>query len=139
ENGFEQVNGMKWVFSKGGINQKEEYSKILKPIVAYRTQGNNFLKALQEDNAIGNPWSHAGYGLYKSSPATVEQEVKDFIAWMIGEKHTDKLQDYRQAIIDKIPEMKDKAIVYYKDLGEPSHGTALDYLINKYNWDEAPT
>ena len=34
-------------------------------VVAYRTRGNDFLKALIEDNAIGNPWSHAGYSLYK--------------------------------------------------------------------------
>ena len=31
--------------------------------------------------------------------------------------------------------MKGKPILYYKELGEPSHATALDYLINKYNWD----
>jgi hypothetical protein len=59
--------------------------------------------------------------------------VKEFIAWMIGEKHTDKLQAYRQAIINKIPELKGKTILYYKDLGRPSHATALDYLINTYN------
>ncbi len=31
-------------------------------------------------------------------------------------------------------ELKGKTIFYYKELGEPSHATALDYLINKYNW-----
>ncbi|MGV2431818.1 UNVERIFIED_CONTAM: hypothetical protein QOZ17_28980, partial [Pseudomonas aeruginosa] len=30
--------------------------------------------------------------------------------------------------------LKGKQIVYYKELGEPSHATALDYLINKYDW-----
>ena len=33
-------------------------------------------------------------------------------------------------------ELKGKPILYYKELGEPSHATALDYLINKYNWDK---
>jgi len=32
--------------------------------------------------------------------------------------------------------LKGKPILYYKELGEPSHATALDYLINKYNWNE---
>jgi hypothetical protein len=106
--------------------------KISKPIIAYRTRSNNFLEALEQDNAIGNPFSHAGYSLYKSN--TVKDAVKDFISWLTGEKHTDKLQDYRQAIINKIPELKNNPIYYYKDLGEPSHATALDYLINKYDW-----
>jgi len=35
----------------------------------------------------------------------------------------------------KSGELKDKPIFYYKELGEPSHATALDYLINKYNWN----
>jgi hypothetical protein len=115
--------------------------KSSKPIIAYRTRSNNFLEALEQDNAIGNPFSHAGYSLYKSN--TVKDAVKDFISWLTGEKHTDKLQDYRQAIINKIPELKNNPIYYYKDLGEPSHATALDYLINKYDWSikqtEKPT
>jgi predicted NAD-dependent protein-ADP-ribosyltransferase YbiA (DUF1768 family) len=105
-----------------------------KPIVAYRTRGNNFLEALEKDNAIGNPWNSRGYGLYKTN--TVKEAVQEFISWMTGEKHIDKLQDYRQVIIDKIPELKGKQILYYKELGEPSHATALDYLINKYNWNQ---
>jgi hypothetical protein len=35
--------------------------------------------------------------------------------------------------------LKGKPIVYYKELGEPSHATALDYLINKYDWNTQPT
>ena len=33
-------------------------------------------------------------------------------------------------------ELKGKPILYYKELGEPSHATALDYLINKYDWNK---
>lgn len=108
-------------------------SKTSKPIVAYRTRGNNFLEALEKDNAIGNPWSRAGYSLYKTN--TVKESVEEFIAWMTGERHTDKLQDYRQAIINKIPDFKGKDIIYYKELNEPSHATALDYLINDYKFE----
>jgi len=32
--------------------------------------------------------------------------------------------------------LKGKPILYYKELGEPSHATALDYLINKYDWNK---
>jgi ribonuclease HI len=35
----------------------ENLNQSLKPIVAYRTRGNNFLEALEKDNAIGNPWN----------------------------------------------------------------------------------
>ena len=115
-------------------NKVTKINKSSKSIVAYRTRDNDFLKALIEDNAIGNPWSHAGYSLYKSN--TVKDAVKDFTSWLTGEKHTDKLQDYRQAIINKIPEFKNSSIYYYKELGQPSHATALDYLINKYDWNK---
>jgi hypothetical protein len=110
---------------------KSQINQPSKPIVAYRTKGNNFLEAFEKDNAIGNPFSHAGYSLYKSD--TIKDAVKDFISWLTGEKHTDKLQDYRQAIINKIPELRGKQIFYYKDLNQPSHATALDYIINKYD------
>jgi hypothetical protein len=99
-------------------------------IIAYRTKGNDFLKAFQEDNAIGNPFNSRGYGLYKTS--SVKESVVEFIAWLTGEKHTDKLQEYRQAIVDKMPEMKGNTIMYYTELKEPSHANALDYLINQY-------
>ena len=32
----------------------------------------------------------------------------------------------------KSGELKNKPVLYYKELGEPSHATALDYIINKY-------
>jgi hypothetical protein len=43
----------------------------------------------------------------------------------------------RQWILEQLKSgnLKGKPIVYYKELGEPSHATALDYLINKYNWN----
>ena len=35
--------------------------------------------------------------------------------------------------------MKGKVIQYYAELNEPSHATALDYLINKYDWSQPTT
>jgi hypothetical protein len=49
------------------------------------------------------------------------------------------LQEYRSAIISQIPNLKGKKIVYYQELGQPSHATALDYLINKYDWSKTGT
>jgi len=47
-----------------------------------------------------------------------------------------QLEERRQWIREQLQSgiLKNKPIVYYKELGEPSHATALDYLINKYNW-----
>jgi hypothetical protein len=49
-----------------------------------------------------------------------------------------KLLDRKKWIIEQLKsgKLKGKPIFYYKDLGEPSHATALDYLINKYNWSK---
>jgi predicted nucleic acid-binding Zn-ribbon protein len=77
------------------------------------------------------------YGLYKTN--TVQEAVQEFMSWMTGEKHTDILQEYRSAIISQIPNLKGKKIVYYQELGQPSHATALDYLINKYDWSKTGT
>jgi hypothetical protein len=54
------------VFSKEWIDTGK-LNQSSKPIVAYRTKGNNFLEALEKDNAIGNPWNSRGYGLYKTN------------------------------------------------------------------------
>ena len=110
-------------------NKKGRQKSEKDTIVAYRTKGNNFLRAFNEDGAIGNPWSSKGYSLYKAS--SVENSVKEFTSWLTGEKHTKILQNYRKAIIDNLENLKGKKIVYYKELNEPSHATALDWFINK--------
>jgi hypothetical protein len=53
---------------------------------------------------------------------------------------SDELQMRRNWILEQIEsgELKGKPILYYKELGEPSHATALDYLINKYNIEKDP-
>ena len=48
----------------------------------------------------------------------------------------DDLYERREFILDELKsgKLKNKPILYYKELGEPSHATALDYLINEYDW-----
>lgn len=50
-------------------------------------------------------------------------------------KRYNSLQEIKDVIFKEIS-LKNKQILYYKDLGEPSHATALDFLINKYDWDQ---
>lgn len=98
-------------------------------VVAFRTKGKTeqqMIKAL-EDNAVGNPFGP--YGAIKTN-ATGEA-VNRFLNWLQGTGDTNIMQDYRNAILAKAPELKGKTIFYYKDLGRPSHATALDYFLNK--------
>ena len=98
-------------------------------VVAFRTKGKTeqqMIKAL-EDNAVGNPFGP--YGAIKAN-ATGEA-VNRFLNWLQGTGDTNIMQDYRNAILAKAPELKGKTIFYYKDLGRPSHATALDYFLNK--------
>lgn len=102
-------------------------------IVAYRGK--------VDSSAIGNPFSVTTRG---------EDTVKQFIEWIItgnnfgvetilmGGKNY-KLSDLRNEYINIIKKAKGEKILYYKELGRPSHATALDYLINKYDWNQPAT
>ena len=84
---------------------------------------------------FGNPFSHdpAGktQGLIKTE--TVREAVEKYIDWVINSKEA-RAEWIREQL--KSGKLKNKSIIYYKELGEPSHATALDYLINKYNWNK---
>ena len=132
-----------------------EFRKNNDGIVAFRTQNNNFLEAYKKNNDVGNPFSSGAFGLIQNvgGDNTQEEKVKEavvmFIQWITGDiqlvkKLTKKelsklaeLRSYRKALQDdlKSGKFKGKSILYYKELNQPSHATALDYLINKYDWD----
>ena len=103
-------------------------------IIAYRTNSkegkseNVFINGLKNHNSIGNPFSHTTYSVINSG--SIKQAVEDFVNWVIGNDYTDFFQNYRQEIINKIPSLKDKKIIYYDDIKQPSHATALDWIIN---------
>lgn len=83
---------------------------------------------------FGNPFSHdpAGktQGLIKTE--TVKEAVEKYIDWVINSQDS-RAKWIREQL--QSGELKSKPILYYKELGEPSHATALDYLINKYDWN----
>lgn len=87
------------------------------------------------DKHFGNPFSHdpAGktQGLIKTE--TIQEAVEKYIDWVLNSDEK-RAQWIREQL--KTGELKDKSILYFKELGEPSHATALDYLINKYKFIE---
>ena len=98
------------------------------------------------DYNFGNVFSHEFGGNFIKVD-TIEEAVKRYINWILtGETgeyvftgiQPEELEDKREWILEKLKsgELKGKPIFYYKELGEPSHATALDYLINKYDWSE---
>lgn len=95
-------------------------------IVAYRVNFNKY-NTPEEANAgrIGNPFSENARG---------ENTVEQFFTWLVtGENFgNDKAtEEYRQAIINRILNTPtDAKILYYKELGRPSHATILGYLVN---------
>lgn len=98
-------------------------------IVAYRVNFNKY-NTPEEAQAgrIGNPFSE-GIGQVNKGEDTVQK----FFTWLttgnnFGEAKA--TEEYRQAIIDRIlSSSEDTPILYYKELGRPSHATIIGYLI----------
>jgi hypothetical protein len=79
---------------------------------------------------------------------STKEAVKRYIDWVITGKtneyvftgiQPEELEDQREWILEQLQsgKLKGLPILYYKNLvGEPSHATALDYLINKYDWNK---
>jgi len=101
------------------------------------------------DYNFGNIFSHQFSGnLIKTK--TVKEAVERYINWVItGETgeyvftgiQPEEIEEKRNWLLEQLKsgELKGKPILYYKELGEPSHATALDYLINKYDWSKPTT
>jgi len=93
---------------------KEEFYSIIKDIDLKRIQ-NKADKIIKKDKVHTEL---KGYHDKYTVPYLIEPQRRDWIREQL-----------------KSGALKGKPIVYYKELGEPSHATALDYLINKYNWN----
>jgi alkylated DNA repair dioxygenase AlkB len=117
-------------------------SGIAKPmLIAYRGNKNkSFAQNYKEGNTVGNPFDFAN-----ETGTREEQGVKStkrFIHWMITGDNmgvSEATEEYRQAIINDIKSGKitNSPILYYQEKNYATHATALDYLINTYNWSAA--
>lgn len=94
-------------------------------IVAYRINYNDFNTAENVNkNIIGNPFDWQKYGQEKS--------LQMFYEWLTtGVNYNEVLatDEYHNAIINKLLNTDKPEILYYKELGHPSHATVLGYLI----------
>jgi hypothetical protein len=101
---------------------------------AFNAKGIVSTRIPNTEEHFGNPFSHdpAGktQGLIKTE--TIKEAVEKYIDWVINSQ--DKRAKWIREEL-KSGELKGEPILYYKELGEPSHATALDYLINKYDWN----
>jgi ribA/ribD-fused uncharacterized protein len=120
------------------------YNKSQPLIVAFRGDSKKtFLQNYKTStNTIGNPFD------FRDEAGDRKQQgitsTKKFIDWMItgnNQGNQNATEEYRQAIINDIKSgrLKNSSILYYEEKGYATHATALDYLINKYDWSNQET
>jgi len=112
---------VKGVYNKEGI----KYAKSIGGVFSLRVQNSK--------KHFGNPFSSKVAGLIQTK--STKESVEKYLDWILSE-NTDIEPERHAWIREQIKSgvLKGKPIVYYKELGEPSHATALDYLINNHNW-----
>lgn len=119
-------------------------------IIIESVYGQNGVKRAREINGVfslrtdgkyhfGNPFSNDKRlvkrdGLVQTN--SVKESVERYIEWVINS--SDERAVWIREIL-KSGKLKGKPIIYYKELGEPSHANALDYLINQYDWGNEDT
>lgn len=120
---------IKSVYQSTGVN----HAKSIGGVFSMRVDNTN--------NHFGNPFSSVESEIQKGLIRTkdTQDSVEKYIEWVISPK-TDIKPAQHKFIRDWLMSgtLKNKPIVYYKELREPSHATALDYLINKYEWNAVP-
>lgn len=119
-------------------------------IIIESVYGQNGVKRAREINGVfslrtdgkyhfGNPFSSDKRlvkrdGLVQTN--SVKESVERYIDWVINSSD-ERAVWIRDTL--KSGKLKGKPIIYYKELGEPSHANALDYLINQYDWGNEDT
>lgn len=119
-------------------------------IIIESVYGQNGVKRAREINGVfslrtdgryhfGNPFSSDKRlvkrdGLVQSN--STKESVERYIDWVINSSD-ERAVWIRDTL--KSGKLKGKPIIYYKELGEPSHANALDYLINQYDWGNEDT
>lgn len=115
------------VYQKEGV----KFSRSVGGIFSLRINGTN--------NHFGNPFSSIEKEIQKGLIRTksTQDSVEKYIEWILSDTTNIKIEQHK-FIREWLQsgKLKNKPIIYYKELGEPSHATALDYLINKYDWNK---
>ena len=102
-------------------------------LIAFRGNKSKSFLENYKNNTLGNPFDWQKYGEIEAT--------KMFINWIItGNNYNEPnaTPEFRNQLISdfKSGKWKGNTILYYKELGRPSHATALDYLINQYDWNK---
>lgn len=119
-------------------------------VIIESVYGQNGVKRAREINGVfslrtdgkyhfGNPFSSDKRlvkrdGLVQTN--SIKESVERYIDWVINSSD-ERAVWIRDTL--KSGKLKGKSIIYYKELGEPSHANALDYLINQYDWGNEDT
>lgn len=147
------------IYSKLGTKTKSKHI-VIKPLSELSNKGGilpdgsiNTLRNSNSKTHFGNPFDSKDTNTIKVS--STKDAVKLFIEWAgTNEQYASVLDingdpidlwsvdpERRLWIINQIKsgELVGKPLLYYTELGEPSHATALDYLINMDTWEESGT
>ena len=116
--------------------QKEQQDKTIKEALKAIEDGAILItdnKSYVDSNSYNTGEKRLAQNLttkgYNYTEKTVDGQVLG--VWFKGELNPLRSEWIREEL--KSEKHKGKTILYYKELGEPSHATALDYLINNYN------
>lgn len=105
-------------YGRAGVNK----AKACGAVFTLRVQGMRY--------HLGNPFTYAGSGV---RGLIVLPSVKDaviaYIAWVLF-SYEERAIQIREWLAQGV--MKNKPLIYYKNIGEPSHAHALEWLID--NW-----
>ena len=114
------------VYGQNGVKRAREINGIF----SLRTDGKHH---------FGNPFSSDKRLVERDGltlTSSIKESVERYIDWVINSSD-ERAVWIRDTL--KSGKLKGKPIIYYKELGEPSHANALDYLINQYGWDNEDT
>ena len=113
---------IKPIYQKAGV----DYAKSIDGVFSLRVNELN--------KHFGNPFSSDKKLVEKDrliQTNSTKESVERYIDWVLNSQE-ERAQWIREVLKSGV--LKNKPIVYYKELGEPSHANALDYLINKYEF-----
>lgn len=134
------VSKEKVLYEKLGTKTTSTNNVIIKPGIfqqngvklAKEIGGIFSMRVSNSSKHFGNPFSSIDR-LVKSQNLIKAKNTKDsvekYINWVLNS--SEERANWIRNLI-KSGDLKNKPIIYYKELNEPSHATALDYLINNY-------